>query len=260
MPDMQQQAPLEQLEKQALEIPSMGGRSIGGFLQKAVLAARPGTNIIEIGAWLGAGTAQLAIGALKRTDSHRLQIHTYDRFQATAIEAQRACSKGVALSASQDTLPVVQNLLSGFGGLIHFHKTDLNAVAYPEKKLVSVYVDDAAKTPGLFTHMLKTFSPYWIPGETVLVLMDFFYYAKRPDSSTLQYQKFIVDNNPGSFTLIEDYSHRSSIAAFRYEQPLCLTALDRQHSAFQETISKPRRRSLKSRLPEFLKKMFAGPS
>jgi len=260
MLEMQKKAPLETLEKKALEIPSMGGRAIGEFLQQAALNARHNTNIIEIGAWLGSGTAQLALGTLKRVDPHALQIHTYDRFEATAIEVEKARLRGINLSAMQDTLPEVQQFLSGFGDQIHFHKTDLAAAAYPEKRPISVYVDDAAKTPDLFTHMLKTFSPYWLPGETVLVLMDFYFYVKRPDKYTLKYQNFIVDNNPESFTLLKKFTRRSSAAAFRYEKPLSLQAVNRQYSAFQKEIPKTGCRSLKSRLPNFFKKMLAKPS
>src|SRR5690606_12370375 len=53
---------LARLERLADEFPSMGGKKIGPFLRKLARAAPSHTAIVEVGSWLGAGTAQLAIG------------------------------------------------------------------------------------------------------------------------------------------------------------------------------------------------------
>jgi len=210
---MLKESNLEALEKKAVAIPSMGGRAIGSFLQQAVTNARGNTNVIEVGSWLGAGTAQLAIGAMKRSDPYDIKIHAYDRFEASKGEVKKAGMQGVTLFPGADTLPKVKELLSGFEEQIVFHKVSLENIVYTEKKPISVYVDDAAKTPDTFTHMLKIFSSYWIPGETILVFMDFNYHLKCPDKPDLKFQKFIVDNHPEAFTL---YSTLRAAAPVRW--------------------------------------------
>ena len=226
---------LSKFPRPALKIPSQGGTGIGGFLQEAAIHARQTTNIIEIGAWLGAGTAQLALGALKRINPQTIQIHTYDKFTASRPEVEKAALKNVMLVAGEDTLPKVKKFLSGFDPLIQFHKINLMNSKYPEKKPISVYVDDAAKTPELFTHMLRTFSPYWIPGETVLVFMDFRYWRRFPDKPDFKYQQFIVDNYPDSFRLLQTFERKAGVA-FKYEKPLSSSDIKHAYKLFKKTL------------------------
>ena len=49
-------------------IPSMGGMEIGPALREFARAAGPNKAIVEVGCWLGAGTAQLALGVLENSD------------------------------------------------------------------------------------------------------------------------------------------------------------------------------------------------
>jgi len=227
---------LEILEKIAMKIPSQGGTGIGGFLQDAAIHARENTNIIEIGTWLGAGTGQLALGALKRVNPQTIQIHTYDKFTASQPEVEKAALKNVMLVAEEDTLPKVKKFLSGLDPLIHFHKINLLDIKYPEKKPISVYVDDAAKTPALFTHMIKTFSPYWIPGETVLVFMDFHHWRRFPDRPDFKYQQFIVDSYPDSFRLLQTFVGKPGVA-FKYEKPLSSGDIKYAYNLFKKNLS-----------------------
>ncbi len=226
---------LKILEQNAMEIPSQGGTGIGGFLQEAAMHARENTNIIEIGTWLGAGTAQLALGALKKFNPHTIQIHTYDKFTASQAEVEKAALKNTMLVAGEDTLPKVKKFLSGFDPLIQFHKINLMDIKYQEKKAISVYVDDAAKTPELFNHMIKTFSPYWIPEETVLVFMDFHHWRKSPDRPDFKYQKFIVDNNPDSFRLLQTFEGKSG-TAFKYKKPLSSDNIKHAYNLFKKNL------------------------
>jgi predicted O-methyltransferase YrrM len=57
---------LDELELLASRIPSMGGTEIGAQLRRAARLAPANTAIVEVGSWLGAGTAQLALGVRDR--------------------------------------------------------------------------------------------------------------------------------------------------------------------------------------------------
>ena len=48
-------------------IPSMGGRRFGSLLRRLACDALSGTSIVEVGCWLGAGTAQLALALLRKS-------------------------------------------------------------------------------------------------------------------------------------------------------------------------------------------------
>jgi hypothetical protein len=148
----------------------MGGTKLGPLLRNAARQARTDTALVEVGCWLGAGTAQLALGMRER-QYQDVQLHVYDRWRARPWEVEKAGKQGWCLQDDEDTLPRVRQALEPFGVTIQFHKGELIDAAWSGGP-ISVYVDDACKIPLLFCHMLEVFAPYWLPGETLIFLMD----------------------------------------------------------------------------------------
>lgn len=213
-----------QLERIAALFPSMGGKEIGLFLRGLARIAPSNTAIVEVGSWLGAGTAQLALGLRERGADQSVAICTYDRWVATKPEIEKARQKAnIRFSPNQDTLPWVMQALHPFGVGIKFIKGDILAADWAGGP-ISVYIDDAAKQPARFFHVLRTFGPSWIPGVTMLVLMDFHYWEKT-GSEEHKCQKFFIDAYPEHFTQVEDF-RRGSNAAFVYRKKLDFERLD----------------------------------
>ena len=202
-------------------IPSNGGRQNGAFLQKIASEAPRGTAIIELGTWLGAGTAQLALGLLGR--NYPPVIHCFDQWQASRSEARLAVERtGLVLQPGRDTLPIVKQLLEPFGASIEYHKGRIESAIWNGPP-ISVHVDDAAKAPDVFLHALKTFGPYWIPGRTVVLLMDFLFHARHPKAESKCQVDFIAAH-AHCFTPIE-HEFVGSARAFRYERQIDFAAL-----------------------------------
>ena len=95
------------LKAVADQIPSMGGRKIGAWLRQAARDAPSNTSIVEVGCWLGAGTAQLALGIRERPYPKDVSLHCYDRWKATTSEVDKALRWPLAkpLQESARTLP-----------------------------------------------------------------------------------------------------------------------------------------------------------
>jgi len=164
-------------------IPSMSGREIGAELRMWASESIPGTSIVELGTWLGAGTEQLALGV---EDSGKdVEIHCFDRFEVRGSEIEKAARDGVTLENKQDTLPLVKENLEKYKTKIIYHKENITNIEWDIKKPISMYVDDVCKRDRKFNHAIKTFSPAWIPGKTVIVLMDYYWslrHLKEPDA------------------------------------------------------------------------------
>ena len=216
---------MDSLEALAQRIPSMGGHKLSGLLREAAAGAPSGTSIVEVGCWLGAGTAQLALGILDREDRTGVHLHCYDRWEANAAEVAKAAKADVHFSAGDDTLPLVDKFLQPFGVPISYHKGDILKATWNDGP-ISVYVDDAAKKPFLFNHMLKTFGPHWIPRKTILVLMDYSIWKK----SALRehgWQMEFMESHQRHFEPVR----RRGVAVFRYlrsldfEQAICDSGL-----------------------------------
>jgi hypothetical protein len=212
-------ATTEELEIAASQFPSMGGTEIGPFLRDLVRKAPANTAIVEVGSWLGAGTAQLALGVRDRGVEQTLEIFTYDRWIALDAEVEKVRKKTGAsiFQVGEDTLPWVMNALRPFNVPIKFVKGDIAAVTWNGMP-ISVYVDDAAKSASRFFHMLRTFGNYWIPGTTVLVLMDYHYW-KKTGSDDHKCQTYFIESHPENFAPVEGFK-RGSNAAFAYTKRL----------------------------------------
>lgn len=232
-------------ESPTVLIPEMGGRRIGNFLREKVTDAAPSTSIVELGTWLGAGTAQMCAALRTRTDNHNIRIHTFDSFSISASSAEKAKSQGVIFNEGDDTLPWVRQTLEPYGPLVEFHKGMLDETTSWNGGPISIYVDDATKYPYPFHLCLKAFGPSWIPGETIVVLMDALIYLKIKDLPAknlahLRVQHDFVTNRPDNFTRI-DGLRDTSAAAYRYNGGIDFSCLEMPLSPAQRKAMKTSR-------------------
>ena len=204
---------LESLRAGARKLPSQGGAEIGAWLEKYASEVPKGSAIVELGCWLGAGTAFLAIGANQSGAS----IYVYDRFKAGADEVVKARKFGVDLIEGQDTLPLVKGYLATYRPVepirIHLERCNLKNVTWLRKS-IGLYVDDATKVEPLWLQAMETFKPYFIPGETILVLMDYHFDEKAGDKYAAQ--KRYMTEHGDEFEIIGDRLNGTTTAVFRY--------------------------------------------
>lgn len=211
------------LYRMANRLPSMGGARIGPLLRRLAHGAPAGTSIVEVGSWLGAGTAQLALGVRERRCTDDVTIHCYDRWRADRTERTKAATFGVRLVPREDTLPRVRRALEPFGVPLRFHQGDIRLARW-DGGPISVFVDDTSKTPDLFAQSLRTFGPSWIPGETTIVLMDYAFWQK---SGKLEHrvQVEFIESNRRCFERL-DWPFASTAGVFLYKAPVDFGAIE----------------------------------
>ena len=204
------------LEDAAARIPSMGGRKLGPLLREAARRAPGGTAVVEAGSWLGAGTAQLALGIRDR-ERPDVTLHCFDRWRTSPDEVAAAARAGLRLKPFEDTLPHVRRMLEPIGVPIRFHRGDLEHARW-DGGAISVYVDDVSKQLPIFCHALATFAPSWIPGETTIFLMDFHHWRKSKARED-EFQRRFIEAAGSCFEPIEVRT-ATSLAMFRYKAAL----------------------------------------
>lgn len=199
-------------------IPSQGGREIGPWLRRYAGEVPDGAEIVEVGCWLGAGTAELLQGA---RDGAR--VHTYDRWIANDDEVRKAAAQGVELAPGQDTLPLVKGWLSVVANnrkkpwissrpRVCYHAGSLRKIDWHGLP-IGLYVDDATKVDELWAEAMRAFQPHFIDGA-VLVLMDYHFDEKAGERYGAQ--KRYMARHAGCFELIGDRMAETTAAAFRY--------------------------------------------
>lgn len=203
-----------------LSIPAMSGHEIGQYLREVAAHVEAPQCIVEIGPWLGANTAQMGAGTLGATSP--ATIHAYDLFQARSDEVRKAAAQGIELTLGGDTRPLVRELIAPFGGQVDLHKGDIMDITW-DGAPVGLYVDDAAKTPTHFYNVMRTFAPSFVPGETIIVLMDYRFWEDRGTwraRRRFRVQQDLVERFPASFEEIRnDVFDGGVMAAFRFVKP-----------------------------------------
>lgn len=188
------------LREHAKTIPSMGGRQIGDILQKSVMRLPADSVVIEVGTWMGAGTAQVAMALLDLKRENK--IYTYDRFVVSSRQPEKAAREGLVLKDGEDSYNVVKKLLEPFPNITIVKAELTDGFQYEFNQPIGLYIDDACKSVKKFLPAMKAFSPYFIPDETVLILMDF-YLWKKSGKSAHKYQSDFIKKHKDCFSFLE---------------------------------------------------------
>lgn len=167
----------------------MGAEKLATMLRDYADAVPADQAIVEVGAWLGAGTQYLV------RDSGPLYV--YDGFEANSSEVAKAAKFGVTLTAGQDTLPWVKSHLPKG---IHFRKGNLKRSQY-DGPPIGLYVDDASKSAKLWARSMQTFEPHFVQG-TVIVLMDYHFPPCEAQRRYAQKWDVLVPDVPGTSTAV----------------------------------------------------------
>jgi len=197
----------------------MGGARFNELFKKYARRAPNGSAIVELGTWLGAGTRPLCEGV--QESGKDVEIHSYDKFEVRGNEIEKAAQFKVNLKDNQNTLPLVKKWLKEYKVKLFLHKCEITDQKWETEKPIFLYIDDACKYKETFIPALKIFSPYWIPGITIIVLMDFYFYLQRPNDLKLKFQKEFIQSHPDNFELITS-NVKLSTAIFKYKGGLVL--------------------------------------
>lgn len=199
-------------------IPSMTSGKLRPLLQAAVDTLRPEDAVVEVGCWLGASTSHIARRLEERDLSNPL--HCFDRWKACKYQIHKAAKAGVSLQPHQDLLPLFRENVH-YAHLVP-HKGEIRKVCRWKQTPIGIYCDDASKQPANFLHVLKTFGPYWVPEQTVVVLCDLTFCKNSPNDKhhcqpnfLARYPEVLKPWNPG----------RTYELAFLYTKPLNFSSL-----------------------------------
>jgi hypothetical protein len=189
---------IKQLEKIADKIPTMVNAACKETVRYYAAAINEGLHIVEVGSWLGACTAQIALGLVESGKYN--PIYVYDHFTCRdASQIEKAAAVGYQLIKGKEYLTDFQNTIDKFGKEYYTMSGDTRKATWDKKKRIGLYIDDASKKQEAFDHAVKTFFPAFMPGVTVVMLLDFYYYEKKPQ---YKYQKEWMDAHKNNFKLI----------------------------------------------------------
>ena len=197
-------APTEaNLDVAATGIPSRYGTRRGLLLRRLARETRAGTAVVQVGGWLGAGTAQLALGIGEGPGAGAVRLLACDAWRASLTDVEEAGQRGVSLTVGEDLRPRVRRALAPFGVRVELTR-EVGVTGGWEREKIALYVDDASAPRDFRARSVAWCAGGWVRGETVLVA-----FAEREASAagapaTQGLLPCLAAAYPGSFTLLEE--------------------------------------------------------
>lgn len=198
----------------ATKIPTMVSEDVLEYIE-LIGALWTGRGVaVECGSWLGRSFAHLCDG-LQLAGYDRV-AHSFDRFEANPDEVAKAAAQGVELRAGQDTSGLfLDNVKPHYPG-VRAHRGRIERAEWCGDP-IEIFLIDAAKREAPFKATLQTFGPSFIPGVTVIGLMDFNFHRKKapPENEPYLYQRRMVESLGDRLEVMRDWVEKDP-AFFRY--------------------------------------------
>ena len=203
------------------KVPAMSPTIVHDYLREVGRAWRGQGVAIELGSWLGATAMPLLEGLVEV--GYNRPFYAYDRWAANKAEVKKAAIGGVHLHKKQNLLPICKSNLSQIYGNLRMYRGQIPAILenYPGDP-IEICLFDAPKNNPTFSTAIERLSPYWIPGVTVLGLLDYYFYTTRSEEVRYRFLAPVtfIESHPNSFTKLAEWPGQTSSVFFRYEKKL----------------------------------------
>lgn len=178
-------------------IPAMNEPEVYRELTRFSSQLPSGSNVVQLGCWLGAGTSAVLQGCAEQP---LITVHCYDRWKASEKEVLKAAHSGVKISRGQDLLPIFRSNVGDYSDEVKVHRCEFENISFIPGN-ISFMIVDGGKGKRTFFSVMKRFSSSWIAETTVVALLDFWHFRNvSPGKMHLHlHQKQFVEANSESF-------------------------------------------------------------
>ena len=200
-----------------INIPAMTPESVHKYLYEIGRRWKGQGMAIELGSWLGATAAALGHG-LKEA-GYDMPFYCYDRWIANSEEVEKAKLQGMKIKTGQNLLPIfLENVRPYYRDIRAFRGPITDQLRWNGEP-IEICIFDAPKRNPTFAHAIRELSPCWIPGTTILGLLDIYFYrekgCKKREACMVQ-ERFIKENK-NSFSLLAQWPDQCDCAFFEYQ-------------------------------------------
>lgn len=159
-------------------VPAMTSNQVHAYLEELGKTWSGKGVAMELGCWLGASSIALLKGLTAA--GYNKPYLAFDAWTATKDQIPKAAAQGVKLKLGSDIRPLFKDNVKPFYSNVQAFKGSLpqtleHAGGYPSEFCLF----DAPKTEPTFTMCVKALSPFWIPGVTILGLLDYHFYLRH---------------------------------------------------------------------------------
>jgi len=178
---------------------------------------------MEAGCWLGATSVALLEGLVEA--GYDKPYWAFDRWLSNASEVYKAREQGVILSLHQNLKPIfLKNTEAIYKSIFPVQGKIPRVLNLFIEEPIEMCMFDAPKRNPIFHDSIHMLLPHFIPGVTILGLMDYYFYRSRRDiQKNGDWAKFLapvkfIDTYSEHFTMLREFPEKGSCVFFRYEK------------------------------------------
>lgn len=202
----------------ALEgIPAMTSPQVHKYLEELGASWSGAGTAMELGCWLGASSIALLKGLVKA--GYNKPYWAFDAWQATKDQIPKAKAQGVILKQGQDLLPLFLENVNGVYQDVKAYKANLPSILFAyDDGPIEFCLFDAPKTDPTFRMCIDYLAPQWIPGVTVLGLLDYNFYLRHTGLKRKRFRAPVdfMESEKGRHFKVEKQWDNECVVFFRY--------------------------------------------
>ncbi len=180
---------------------------------------------MEVGCWLGATSAALLEGLVEA--GYDKPFWAFDRWKANEAEIRKAGEQGVMLKLGQNLQSIyLQNVCKVYPEIKAVRGRIPPTLKTYSGDPIEFCMFDAPKRNPMFVKSIHPLLPYFIPGVTVLGLLDYYFYVRRRDIQEREdWKEFLapvrfMEQYKDHFTMLREFPDNGSCVFFRYEKSI----------------------------------------
>ena len=201
----------------SIQIPTMTPSVVHEYLE-GIGKAWTGKGIgIELGSWLGASSVPLLKGL--SAAGYDKQFWAFDRWVANKDQVQRAKAQGVDITVHENLtylyLKNVSDIYDNVAAITGNLPSKLNVFS---GEPIEICIFDAPKTNPVFIESITQLEKFFIPGITILGLLDYYSYRKNEGvkRERLKAPVRYMDENKDRYQKLAEWPDICSCVFFKY--------------------------------------------
>jgi hypothetical protein len=197
-------------------IPAMTSPQIHKYLEELGKNWTGQGVAMELGCWLGASSLALLKGLTKA--GYDRPYWCFDAWRANQDQLPKAKAQGVTLKLDQDTLPIfIKNVTPTYPNIVENKGSLPGTLSNYNGDPIEICLFDAPKTNPTFNDCITHLQPSWIPGVTILGLLDYYFYRRHVGEKRKKFRAPVeFMEKYGKHFKLEKYWEDESVVFFRY--------------------------------------------
>jgi hypothetical protein len=189
-----------------MKIPEMTPEVVHDYLRE-IGSQWSGQGVaIELGSWLGASAAPLLEGLVKA--GYKLPFYCYDKWRSNSEQMVKSKDQGVKLEFNQNLLPIFMNNVTPiYSNIIATRGNISENIKKYSGGPIEFCIFDAPKREPVFGDSVRALKDHWIPGVTILGLLDYYFYeyheGKERDSFLAPVR--FIERNKDCFVKLKEW-------------------------------------------------------